>query len=207
MRCKLYIHHDAIPQLVHTRIKERRPLAISANLVNAPVTGLEHFHFGAIHPFVPAPPTKPPYSTQTQKGPSWRPSQTALYPEDLPRTNFSVFPEPPYAGHTWQLLPGDNSRDLQETPSGANFHRNAGLHDLYIQAWQSWAVGAQQQYSLLRNIELNQVSRYFFGTRLRYVHANGSAIMSVSDSDDDGPGAEQLFDTQYKRTNVIFLAM
>lgn len=143
---------------------------------------------------------------------TWRPSEKPNYPEVGPRQypdhEAAVFQHPPYKGHTWLLLPGDNSFNLLKTPVGINFQRNAGLHDLYIAAWESWAIGAQQQYSLLRNIELNQVSNYFFGRPIRYTNSNWPAA-STGQAGAVGaePGAEQLFDTQYKRTNIVFLAM
>lgn len=138
----MYIHQDAIPQLVNTRLKERFPLAISANLVNAPVTGLEHYHFGAIHPFLFDPADGPSYEASE----SWRSSEKPFYPEDkMPHHqdhNATLFPHPPYQGHTWLLIQGDNSYNLRKTPIGINFGRNAGLHDLYMTAWESWACGA-----------------------------------------------------------------
>lgn len=69
-----YLHHDAIPQLVHTRIKQRHPLLVSANIINQPVLALEHFHFGAIHPFVAEPSTQASFPAAE----TWRPSEKPL---------------------------------------------------------------------------------------------------------------------------------
>jgi hypothetical protein len=168
---------------------------------------MEHFHFGAIHPFVAEKSRKPSYLAAE----TWRPSEKPLYHDGPSNRSFEdiLSLEPPYDGHTWLLLPGDNSFQLQETPIGLNFHRNAGLHDLYIAAWESWAIGAQQQYSLLRNIERNEISRYFFGRPIKYLFSNGTTRGDISghSSPNPQPGAEQLFDTQYKRTNIILVAM
>jgi hypothetical protein len=181
--------------LVHTRIKEWHPLAISANVVNQQVLALEHFHFGAIYPFVAERSDRPSYWAAE----SWRPSERPLYPKLSPpcydNSNCALLEDPPYQGHTWLLLPGDSSWDLQKTPVGINFHYNAGLHDLWIGAWQSWAIGAQQQYSLLRNIELNQIARYFFGRPISYLDAKGKSLGRVSQRLEREPEAEQLFDT------------
>ncbi|RYO87936.1 hypothetical protein DL766_005353 [Monosporascus sp. MC13-8B] len=45
----------AIPQLVHARLAQPHPFAISAQLVNGPATGIQQYNFGAIHPVPPDP--------------------------------------------------------------------------------------------------------------------------------------------------------
>lgn len=72
-------------------------------------------------------------------------------------------------------------------------------------------ISAQQQYSLLRNLELDDIWRYHFGTRIEYPEGvNSSADASALKFFDVhrlGPGAEQLYDTQYIRYNLNFVAL
>lgn len=72
-------------------------------------------------------------------------------------------------------------------------------------------ISAQQQYSLLRNLELNTMWRYHFGTRIEYPKGKKSsadaAALKFVDPHYQGPGAEQLYDTQYIRYNLNFVAL
>jgi len=67
----LFIHPDAIPQLVHTRLAVPEPFAVSAQLVNSPIAGLQQYHYGAIHPFIPDPHSHPTRPAAEE----WRPSK------------------------------------------------------------------------------------------------------------------------------------
>ncbi|KAI1102210.1 hypothetical protein F4804DRAFT_334519 [Jackrogersella minutella] len=213
----IFIHPDAIPQLVHTRIAMPNPFAVSANLVNSPLTGYEHFHVGAIHAFRPDPREKPEH----QAAESWRPSDQELFPpSSLPQLNISdlgsiglddeIFPARPYYGHPFLLI-SDNPFDLTKTPMGLNYLRGgkAGVETMYEAAWKSWAIASQQQYSLLKNLEDNTVSHYFFGAPLssfQGANTSAAALKHLAENR-DGPGAEQLYNTQYKRYNLNFVAL
>ncbi|KAI0970167.1 hypothetical protein F4678DRAFT_148884 [Xylaria arbuscula] len=219
----VFIHPDTIPQLVSTRLAEPHPFAVSANLVNSPLTGFKHYDTGAIHPFLPDPNGKP----SQQAAQLWRPSDFKRCPKKLiPKINENgtivevtdeimdkhVYAEPRYEGHPWLLL--DEIEDpLLKTPMGIG--KLSGLnHEVgfkYGAAWKSWMISAQQQYSLLRNLELNSMWRYHFGTQLDYPQgANSSAdpsALKYFDPNHLGPGAEQLFDTGYIRYNLNFVAL
>ncbi|OTA93259.1 hypothetical protein M434DRAFT_73449 [Hypoxylon sp. CO27-5] len=166
----LYIHHDAIPQLVHTRLAQPHPYAISAQLVNSPVTGLQQHHYGAIHPFLP----DPHHHNHRKAAETWRPSELGLYPEamlplsgDLRNVNSS------YRGHPWLLLTNSshNTAELTKTPMGA-WNQNQGPEKIaFGPAWKSWGIAAQQLYSLLYNLERNQMHRYHFGRPLNFEDA------------------------------------
>lgn len=217
----IFIHPDAIPQLVHTRIATPHPFAVSANLVNSPLTGYEHFHYGAIHAFRPDPNTKPSHVATE----SWRPSEKQPFPASkMPDLNMSdikslslddeIFPERPYFGHPFLLSEGD-PYDLMKTPMGLNWLRGGdrGVAAAYEAAWESWAVAAQQQYSLLKNLEDDAVHRYFFGSPLDFSRsrANASTVAlkhaAAAAKTEDAPGAEQLYDTAWKRYNLNFVAL
>ncbi|KAI0098101.1 hypothetical protein F4776DRAFT_650662 [Hypoxylon sp. NC0597] len=213
----VFIHPDAIPQLVHTRIATPHPFGVSANLVNSPLTGYEHFHVGAIHAFRPDPSNKPSHLAAE----SWRPSENKLFPSSsLPKLNISnlksidldaeIFPERPYYGHPFLLL-ADDPFDLMKTPMGLNYLRGGdkGVESMYEAAWKSWAIATQQQYSLLKNLEDNAISRYFFGAPLEFSKSNSTSAVALKHAAQSkgGPGAEQLYNTQYKRYNLNFVAL
>ncbi|KAI0111470.1 hypothetical protein F4814DRAFT_356118 [Daldinia grandis] len=216
----IFIHPDAIPQLVHTRIAIPHPFAISANLVNSPLTGYEHFHVGAIHAFRPDPSEEPSYAAVE----SWRPSEKSRFPaSSLPELKISnlksiamddeIYPKPPYNGHPFLLLP-DAPFDLMKTPMGLNYLRGGdkGVESMYEAAWKSWAIASQQQYSLLKNLEDNAISRYFFGSPMEFPNLTNmtntsTPILKYQAQNKGSPGAEQLYNTQYKRYNLNFVAL
>jgi hypothetical protein len=73
-------------------------------------------------------------------------------------------------------------------------------------------MAAQQQYSLLYNLEKNQMARYFFGRPATYpASAKGpDPKTTVSTPKRDGQatlGGEQIFDTQFRRYNLNFVAV
>ncbi|OTB06506.1 hypothetical protein M426DRAFT_318911 [Hypoxylon sp. CI-4A] len=218
----VFIHPDAIPQLVHTRIAAPHPFAVSANLVNSPLTGYEHFHVGAIHAFRPDPREKPSHLAAE----SWRPSEKNLFPSSsLPELNISdlksinmeeeIFPNRSYYGHPFLLL-SEEPFDLMQSPMGLNYlrageHENDGFRAMYEAAWKSWAIASQQQYSLLKNLEDNTMSRYFFGSPQEFVSGQNTSAVALKHAADsktrNSPGAEQLYNTQYKRYNLNFVAL
>ena len=171
---------------------------------------------GAIHPIVPDPSARPSFAPAE----TWRQSEKPmLSPNATERTEEGqeqdgINPPTPYKGHTWLLMSGDRY-DLLKTPMGINSQTNGGEEsttDLDA-AWRSWAVAAQQHYSLLINLEHNQISRYFFGSPIPYPRGNNAERGSTPASKDNGtesegmPGGEQLYDTQYKRYNLNFMAI
>ncbi|KAI0163951.1 hypothetical protein GGR57DRAFT_271076 [Xylariaceae sp. FL1272] len=196
----LYIHHDAIPQLVHTRIIEPHPYAVSAQIVNSPVMGLESYHYGAIHPFLP----DPRRHNWRRASETWKISELPLYP---PGTNAALENileiEVPYRGHPWLLLTNSTSEptsSITRTPISL-WNANQGPDAIaWGPGWKSWGVAAQQLYSLLWNLENNEMDRYHFGRAIDYNRRR----RRQSDRD---PGGEQLYDMQFQRYNLNFLAI
>ncbi|CAJ2508731.1 Uu.00g137570.m01.CDS01 [Anthostomella pinea] len=205
----IYIHPDAIPQLVHSRIAVPHPFAISANLVNSPLTGMEQYHFGAIHAFVPDPSNKPSgYPAET-----WRPSEIKTLPpkawKDLASkdSHAIMYPDAPYRGHPFLLISEDH-HDLLQTPIGRYDQDPGGDFIAFSPMWRSWAMAAQQQYSLFHNIEKNLMHRYFFGQPPIYpADAKGPNPKKVLPPNPEGPGGEQIYDPQYRRYNLNFCAV
>lgn len=175
-------------------------------MVNSPLTGTLHYYFGAIHPLVPDNRTTPSFAAAE----TWRQSDKPLevdFNSSKQVDGSAAIPQVPYSGHTWHLL-SDDSYDLKETPMGVNIRAN--VNSPYKAAWQSWAIAAQQHYSLLINLERNEMFRYFFGTRIPYPkgkNAEKGSDAPITSNRTSGPGAEQLYDTQYVRYNLNFIAI
>ncbi|KAI1338091.1 hypothetical protein F5Y15DRAFT_407742 [Xylariaceae sp. FL0016] len=205
----IYIHPDAIPQLVHTRLAVPHAYAVSANLVNSPITGLEQYHHGAIHPFTPDQSSKPQgYAAET-----WRTSKIKKFPakelDDIKNKNDKqiMFPESSYRGAPFLLISEDH-HDLLHTPLG-RYDQNPGEDFIaFSPAWKSWAIAGQQQYSLLYNLEKNWMHRYFFGRAPIYApDAKGPNKNKIIPNPPGAPGGEQVFDTQFRRYNLNFCAV
>ncbi|KAI0517718.1 hypothetical protein F5B22DRAFT_645426 [Xylaria bambusicola] len=207
----VYIHQDAIPQLVHTRLAVPHAYAVSANLVNSPITGMEQFHHNAIYPFVQDPNNQPRHHASE----TWRLSEQARYPKNklnkwkTGSDESIMYPKVPYRGHPFVLLSHDNF-DLLHTSMG-RYDQNPGPDLIaFSPVWRSWAMAAQQQYSLLYNLEMNQISRYFFGLPATYPEdakgPDANSTVSTPQLDDGEPvlGGEQIFDTQFRRYNLNF---
>ncbi|KAI1638642.1 hypothetical protein F4809DRAFT_239335 [Biscogniauxia mediterranea] len=221
----VFIHPDTIPQLVHTRLKEPHPYAVSANLVNSPLTGYKHYDAGAIHPFRPDPHDAPRHRASE----TWRPSERREFPlSELPGLdgNASSVTEavlaehvdgaPPYEGHPWLLVAGGSSARLPQTPMGINRARleRDGEEAVMGAAWRSWMIAAQQHYSLLQNLEDDAMWRYHFGAAIEpgYPRSGEAALahetaLRHAELHGLGPGAEQLLDTAYVRYNLNFVAL
>ncbi|KAH7029401.1 uncharacterized protein B0I36DRAFT_325697 [Microdochium trichocladiopsis] len=201
----LYIHPDAIPQLVHTRLNVPHPFATASNLINSPVTAVQHYHYGAIYPFMPETSEKASFKAAV----TWRPSAKPHYPDSIdshPIRNVKKMPVP-YQGHTWLMTTGGNF-DLIKTPMGV--YQLSGDHtDLaFSPAWESWGIGAQQQYSLLHNLEQNRIDRYFFGRNIEFQPGARTANAdTIAQPIEGGPGGEQTYDTRFGRYNLNFVAV
>ncbi|KAF2972011.1 hypothetical protein GQX73_g1537 [Xylaria multiplex] len=209
----IYIHPDAIPQLVHTRLAVPHAFAVSAQLVNSPMSGMEQFHHNAIYPFVPDPNKRPRHNASE----TWRLSKLNKSPESKlaklrgGSDDSIMYPKVPYRGHPFVLLSEDNF-DLIDTSMGRYDQDPGGDPIAFSPPWKSWAMGAQQQYSLLYNIEKNQIDRYFFGRPAVYPENSqgpdrNSTVPAPKAHGKPKVGGEQIFDTQFRRYNLNFCAV
>lgn len=174
---------------------------------------MEQFHHNAIYPFVPDPNQKPSHNASE----TWRLSGLDTYPKDKLKklkgegSRQIMFPRVPYRGHPFVLLSEDNF-DLLHTSMGRYDQDPGGDFIAFSPVWRSWAMAAQQQYSLLYNLEKNQISRYFFGRPATYSKdAKGPELNSaIPEPKLEGIaplGGEQIFDTQFRRYNLNFCAV
>jgi hypothetical protein len=193
------MHEDTIPRLVHARIDNAQPYAISANLINSPITAWMHYHLGAIRPYLPEP---APVPRKQGMKPTWRASELPTHPHDAQYQNLALgpihnndlwnsavpdeeafnhaFEEIPFPGHRWLPLT-QNTTSLLYTPMS-----RLGV-DPWFMGVHHWSTAAQQHYSLLQNIEESQLHRY---------HMASTPPLGVG-----------LYNTQYIRYNLNFLAI
>ncbi|MCJ1427508.1 hypothetical protein MMC29_005411 [Sticta canariensis] len=180
----VYVHEDAIPNLIYTKLKHPDAFDVSANLVNSPSLSWLHYHLGAVHAYLPE--TKAPDGTPEPD--VWRASLLPTWEGDnisFPlgtSTNGAGFVEnddpgaPPFKGHRWLPL-RDKKNGLMRTPiSQTEF-------DAYGAGWKSWAIAAQQHYSLLQNIEDGEMDRYHFGTSTddyESIYTMGDSRMNIN---------------------------
>ena len=154
--------------MIYTLTKHPDAFAVTANIVNSPSLSWLHFHVGAVHSYLPE--IKPSTAHLERNTPldTWRPSSLPDwhgdkidFPLGMGTNGDGVVEQddpgaPPYQGHRWLPL-RDNKNSIMRTPiSQTEF-------DAYGNGWKSWAIAAQQHYSLLQNIEAGEMDRYHFG--------------------------------------------
>ncbi|KAL8644713.1 MAG: hypothetical protein Q9226_007627 [Calogaya cf. arnoldii] len=192
----VFFDDNAVANVVYSKVKHPDSLLVVANLVNSPETGWLHYHFGAIHSYLPE--TKPPsdHSDGAALGPkAWRASALPMWNEEG-EMHFPITMDkpdggevleadnpaaPPFKGHRWLPLP-DPKKNIYKTPMSKSEYNPYGPD------WKSWALAAQVHYSLLENIEKNQLHLYHYGTS------------SPSSS-------EGIWDTGFGRMNINFMAI
>lgn len=153
-----------------SKLNHPESLNVVANLVNSPETGWLHYRMGAVHAYLPEYEPPAPDDSGASYGPkAWRASALPQWRDVFTLTD-SISQEanngqdmmgsspasPPFHGHRWLPLP-KGEENLYRTPISQSQY-NAFGHD-----WRSWAIAAQVHYSLLENIENNQLSRYYYG--------------------------------------------
>lgn len=147
----VYIHPTAIPQMVHTLLAHPEAHNVQANIVNSASTSWQHFHAGAVRPYLPEI-VRPRGVNRT----TWRPSELPSYPAESAEPQFDLEAPPPFSGHRW--LPMDDvSAALMKTPIKQTENYAWGND------WTKWGIAAQHHYSLFSNIEQDTMDRYIFG--------------------------------------------
>ena len=185
----VWMSDTAVEESVTTLLNHPEAFIILANLVNSAALGwVHHRHTGTIHSYLPelALPANPDPSAYGPK--AWRASALPTHasvdtssPENLPfpdtqkdfegsRAAIGDIGGPPYANHRWLPLRDDGAL-LPLTPMWRTEYSPNGAD------WRGWQLGAQQHYSLLQNLENNDLSGYHFGGKdgiwnMRYLHAN-----------------------------------
>ena len=172
-------------------------LDIVGTLINSPHTGWLHYRLGAAHPYLPE--MKPPGSQKedaSRGAKAWRASKLPKWSGDNMTFHLSGLAEkpddgssvpigspggPPFKGHRWLPL-RDNDQNLDKTPVAKTEYYSNGAD------WWSWAIAAQLHYSLLENIEKDQLNLYEYGFG-------------------KDKRREGLWNMQYERMNINFMAI
>ncbi|MCJ1405839.1 hypothetical protein MMC11_009069 [Xylographa trunciseda] len=144
----LYIEDSTLRSIVKRKVEHPETIIVSANLVVQFSFAWLHYHFGALHPYLPDLTDPKTYTPTT----SWRRSELPYWdgPDDFNITNFEA---PDH--HRWlPLKPGIN--DIEKTPIADIKYMVGGI------GWEEWTVGAQQHYSFLENLEKDELWRYAF---------------------------------------------
>ncbi|KAL8833292.1 MAG: hypothetical protein Q9170_004351 [Blastenia crenularia] len=192
----VFFDDEAVANVVYTKLKHPHAFNVVANLVNSPETGWLHYHFGAIHSYLPetSPPVvKPdgaalgPKAWRASALPVWNETGEMSFPVTMDKSDDGSVLEadrpeaPPFKGHRWLPLP-EPEKNIYNTPISKS------EYNPYSPDWKSWALAAQVHYSLLENIEKNQLRLYHYGTSSPSSH-------------------EGLWDMAFGRMNINFMAI
>ncbi|KAI9887603.1 MAG: hypothetical protein M1823_000587 [Watsoniomyces obsoletus] len=148
----IFIEDGAIESMVTNLITHPEYFMVSANVVNQPALSWVHWHMGVVRPYLPEM-TPPSTDKRSRKG-SWRASELPEWsgPKDMDYTkDFKA----PFEGHRWLPLPKGTPED--KTPITTT------TYDKASRGWSSWAVAAQQHYSLLEHLENDNLAAYHLG--------------------------------------------
>lgn len=176
--------NDTIPLIVRYKLDHPDDFAVSANVINNPPLNFLHYHIGALHPYFPelSGDSKKTPSTKPSDNKSWRFSQHPFWqgPENF---EWPLDAKPPAPGHRWLRVEDDKA--ITHSPA------TQLKYEVWGHTYTSWAIGAQQHYSFLENLETNRLDLYKFNKPWNMdnerIRINALAIMGddVLDSDID----------------------
>ncbi|KAL4877270.1 hypothetical protein BJY04DRAFT_129843 [Aspergillus karnatakaensis] len=166
----VFIEDHTIPTLVKTKLDHPNSAVVSANVVNQ--AALEHIH---IHSH---PPIALPYLPELQpveriNRNNWR---VSALPHWKGLAEFQVHRgfSPPSRNHRWLLSDG---KKFKNTPIGTSVYSEDGP------GMQDWTVKAQQHYSFLHHLELDELSLYKFPIWINPTKSISTAFFSFKASD------------------------
>lgn len=149
----VFMEDHTIPTIVKTKLNSPDTLMVSANVVNEGALASLHSHRGVSLPYLPElEPTSQPSRAKSQLQNDWRGSSLPPWtgPADFKvRKDF----KPPFEGHRW-LLPRESATDRDPIAGSVYTETGPSMSD--------WTVGAQQHYSFLHHLELDNLERYKF---------------------------------------------
>ncbi|KAJ4243824.1 hypothetical protein NW762_014701 [Fusarium torreyae] len=146
----LWIDDNAIANLVTRKMQNPNDFVVSGNVINNPPLGFFHYRMGALHPYFPET-VQPTYTTNTSW--YWKSSMHGYW--DGPGTfTWDAGNDPPFNHHRWLRV--QDERMMAQTPA----HRLK--YEVWGTSYEDWSIAAQQHYSLLENIETNQLDLYKF---------------------------------------------
>ncbi|POR37348.1 Uncharacterized protein TPAR_02439 [Tolypocladium paradoxum] len=167
----VYIEDTAIPSIVQTKAARPDLYVVSANVVNQPLISWIHRNLEVIRPYLPEidkPYPEPEHGDRVD----WR---SSLLPDWKGPADFEVetWSSAHNEKHRWLPVTGKLDHTIVKTPIEQT------EYDPFGRGLSQWQVGAQEHYSLLENLENNELWRYKFHT----------------------------WDFQYQRMGIQFIAM
>lgn len=153
----VFMEDSVIPSLVSTKASRPDIFVVSANVVNQPMLSWVHWNLGAIKPYLPE------FSASSigrffHQDFNWRPSALPDWTGKL-KSDFdaSDWYSPSKTPHRWLPIRGDDAYILaNRTPIAKTEYDPFGI------GWRRWQVAAQEHYSMLENLENNELWRYKF---------------------------------------------
>ncbi|EAW13332.1 uncharacterized protein ACLA_053780 [Aspergillus clavatus NRRL 1] len=149
----VFLEDQTIPTIVKTKLDHPNSLAVAANVVNQAALAALHSHSGITLPYLPEiDATSAIAQLSPEETQDWHASK-------LPRwsgpNDFNIregFPTPAHK-HRW-LLSDENQ--VERTPISASMYTTEGP------SFGHWTVKAQQHYSFLHHLELDDIYHYKF---------------------------------------------
>ena len=140
--------------MVDTLLAHPEAHGVAANIVNSPLTHWLHYHSEAVLPYLPLSNQDDPQPLTTWRAsvlPRWSGYRTEIweFPDRPDGRPFDIgeVGGPPSRNHRW-LPMARTSENLMVTPIAAGREYNP-----FGRGWTEWTMAAQQHYSLLDNIE------------------------------------------------------
>ena len=152
----------AIPQIVSTLLDHPEALAVLPNLINSASLGFMNFHAGAVNAYLPEVQRPPQNVSEASYGPTaWRSSALPTWKSASKQSISELIEERgdggPYKNHRWLPLRDNNKTHLQDTPIQDT------VFEIPTTDWKRWDIAAQKHYSLLEQLEKNDLSKFDFG--------------------------------------------
>ncbi|KAL6789796.1 hypothetical protein J3E68DRAFT_86980 [Trichoderma sp. SZMC 28012] len=152
----VYIEDTAIKAIASAKASRPDVYIMSANVVNQILFSWLHRNFGAVKPYLPEL-TERPADNDSVPLTDWRTSVLPSWegPADFKQETWSAERHPK---HRWLPVRGRNaSYPLNDTPI-------AKVDYTFGYSHKHWQVAAQEHYSLLENLEKDELWRYRFPT-------------------------------------------
>lgn len=149
----MFVEDTAIKSIAQTKATRPDLFIVSANVVNQALFTWLHRSFGAVKPYLPEikRSSKPNDDGETT---DWRPSRLPAWegPSDF---DYNAWEAPAGRKHRWLPVKGRKDHILNNTPVTESEYEGGN-------AWASWRVAAQIHYSLLENLENDNLAQYRF---------------------------------------------
>lgn len=160
----MFIHPQAVSEMVRTVIEHPEAHSVVANIVNNAFTYWHHHRGGAVYPYLP----EQDGPSRNESG-SWRASTLPHYTGEFLESTENFLPklfggyQPPSEGHRWlPVISSSSAEAMTHTP-----YNNTLPPATHID-WDTggWPIAAQTHYSFFENLEKGTLNKYHFGNEI-----------------------------------------